>query len=689
LLISLSKFPILHIHHSTFMQIDILGKIREKKLAYKNTLLPLFEAVVNSIQAIKEGSATNPGIISITINRIPQVEMELKDGNVSMSKIPVLDFVVKDNGIGFTDENYTSFNYAHSTYKLDQGGKGIGRIIWLRAFSKVEVESVYPVNGSFNHRKFNFIPSKDGIDKHELKKIDGKTERFTEVRLKGLKEDYQKWCNTDAEDIALKIIEHCFIYFLQKDCPIIKIIDGSNDFIANDLFKLYTKGRVISKPLKIKKLKFKVELVKLYSSRADNKIHYCAHTREVQSERLSDEIPELDNFYFDDDGERFTVGAYVTGQYLNDNVNEERTEIKFLAKSNNDLEFQDEITLEELRDAICELVRTEYSALIDSLSVDKMDRIRHFVSEHPRYRQLLKYKPNEVKRISSKLSDEKLELELFKIQQQLDLEVKSEADEILKQIDIFDNQEEFKAKYSEQYKKIIEVGNAKLSEYILYRKVVLDILDKHLKKTEEGKFATEDMIHKLIFPLRKESDEIGYDDHNLWVIDERLAFHKYLASDKPFSQNKEVESTSLDRPDLIIFNRPFAFSDNEKPYSSIVLVEFKRPMRDDYSEEDNPIAQVNKYAREIIAGNVKDKYGRPFDFRDKTPIYSYIVCDLTPKLRMFASDAGYKPMPDNDGYFFFNENYSMYIEIISFDKLVKDSKQRNKALFEKLNLTSL
>ena len=42
------------------MQTDVIGKINEKKLAYNNTLLPLFEAIVNTIQAIKEYSATKP-----------------------------------------------------------------------------------------------------------------------------------------------------------------------------------------------------------------------------------------------------------------------------------------------------------------------------------------------------------------------------------------------------------------------------------------------------------------------------------------------------------------------------------------------------------------------------------------------------------------------------------------------------
>ncbi|HCM77657.1 MAG TPA: hypothetical protein DIS90_14845 [Cytophagales bacterium] len=110
-------------------------------------------------------------------------------------------------------------------------------------------------------------------------------------------------------------------------------------------------------------------------------------------------------------------------------------------------------------------------------------------------------------------------------------------------------------------------------------------------------------------------------------------------------------------------------------------------MRDDYSETENPISQVNKYAREIIEGDAKDKHDREFNFRPNTPIYTYIVCDLTKKLKAFAKDAGYKQLPSGDGYFSFNDNYNMYIEIMSFDKVLKDSKERNRVLFEKLNLT--
>ena len=93
-------------YQNNYMQVDIRGKINEKKLAFNNTLLPLFEAVVNSIHAIEEGSATNPGIVKIDLIRSPQSVVNFGEpGNVP----PFRDFVITDNGIGFTDRNYDSY----------------------------------------------------------------------------------------------------------------------------------------------------------------------------------------------------------------------------------------------------------------------------------------------------------------------------------------------------------------------------------------------------------------------------------------------------------------------------------------------------------------------------------------------------------------------------------------------------
>jgi hypothetical protein len=656
------------------MQTDVIGKINEKKLAYNNTLLPLFEAVVNSIQAIEEYSATKPGIIQIDITRSSQTELNL-DGT---ERLPViLDFSITDNGIGFNDKNYQSFNYAHSTYK--KGGKGIGRFTWLRAFSKAEIESSYKEDEKWFIRKFNFEPTISGIEKHTNEPLNNNQKHSTTVTLINLKDDYQKWCNAKTEDIALKIIEHTFIYFLTENCPRIIINDLEQTLVVNDLFKVFTREQVVNKDITIRDNKFKLNIIKLFNDkRIDNKIHYCANSREVDSDKISIDIPEFDNFLTTNEDKKYSIAVYVEGDFLDDNVNEERTTIIF---SKGDIEFPNKTTQDELRIAITEFLQTEFQEQINNLSEIRFEKVKKFVDGHPRYRQLLKYKSDKLKKIPSTYSDEKMEIEVFKIQQELELEVKKEANAALKFIENEDDMDDFNEKHKELYAKIIEVGNSKLSEYVIHRKLVIDLFDKFLKKK-----VPEKAIHNLIFPLQTLSDEIGFEDHNLWMLDEKLSYHKYLASDKSFKKIEPVNSESKDRPDIIIFNHPFVFTNNEKPYESIVLIEFKRPMRDDYTDDENPIAQINKYAREIIESEVKDKYDREFDLRKNTPIYAYIVCDLTKKLKSYASDASFRLLPDGDGYFFFNDNYNMYIEIMSFDKILRNSKATNRVLFEKLNL---
>lgn len=431
----------------------------------------------------------------------------------------------------------------------------------------------------------------NGIENPNLEVADKALNRQTIITLLNMKEAYRQWCNQDPEDIAFKIIEHCFPFFLDQNVPRIKLIDGSNAFYINDRFSLFTKGRVVNKEFPLENRKFNVVYVHSYSDRLDNKIHYCADTREVLTEKLSFYIPELDNWLTDASGKRYSVGVFVTGDYLDENVSEDRTEINFDKKdlNNPELDLDEKITREDIAKEVVKIVEGQLKGEIETLSDSRFEKIQKFIQERPRYKKLLKYKRDDLKRIQSGLSIEKLEVELFKIEQKLELEVKEETDQAIKEIEEGTSTKEFREKHPELYAKIIDVGASKLSEYIIHRKVVLDLFESHLKKTTDGKFVREDVIHDLIFPLRKFSDDVDYDKHNLWMIDERLSYHKYLASDIPLKDIDVVESESRDRPDLLILNNSFAFNDSDKPYSSIVLVEFKRPMRKDYSDDENPI----------------------------------------------------------------------------------------------------
>ncbi|WP_353853001.1 hypothetical protein [Dehalobacter restrictus] len=57
---------------------------------------------------------------------------------------------------------------------------------------------------------------------------------------------------------------------------------------------------------------------------------------------------------------------------------------------------------------------------------------------------------------------------------------------------------------------------------------------------------------------------------------------------------------------------------------------------------------------------------------------------MTDSLKEDAKFAGLRVTPDGEGYFGYNPDRGAYFEVISFDKLIRDAKERNQILFDKL-----
>jgi len=54
--------------------------------------------------------------------------------------------------------------------------------------------------------------------------------------------------------------------------------------------------------------------------------------------------------------------------------------------------------------------------------------------------------------------------------------------------------------------------------------------------------------------MRKDSNELLMDSNSLWLVDERLAFHNYLASDKTLNSMPITGDTTTKKPDLCVLN---------------------------------------------------------------------------------------------------------------------------------------
>ena len=217
--------------------IDLAGRVRNFDLPKNQPLIPLYEAIVNSIYAIQERQQKEEfdGKIEVEIIRDPQQVAEIEGIDKSINEIT--GFRIIDNGVGLDDNNMKSFLQSDSTYRADKGGKGVGRFSWLKAFLKTHIESVYKDenDGVWVKREFEFSLDKLDID-DRLVEEKGAFENRTCVSLIDYLPSYRKHVNKNAETIAMKIMQHCMIYLMSPKCPQICVIDEER-YSINSMFE--------------------------------------------------------------------------------------------------------------------------------------------------------------------------------------------------------------------------------------------------------------------------------------------------------------------------------------------------------------------------------------------------------------------------------------------------------------------
>lgn len=672
------------------MKINLYGQVGNTKLTSSQGLLPLFEAVINSIQAIEDRQPSR-GEIKITIQRTPLPPLFQEPDHAGPPPAePIQNFLIVDNGIGFNEQNYTSFETAHSRSKVAKGGKGIGRLVWLKAFERAEVESFFPENGKFWRRRFDFTLSDDGVINPVLEEIEPRAQE-TSVRLVGFKPQYRDKVPRQTAPLARRIVEHCLEYFVMGSAPKILLIDDQT-MEQTDLGELFTKEVLDSSMVhdfKVKERDFKITHVQVATGQeVSHRLNFCAHKRTVKTEHLASKIPNLTPSLKDaENGERpFVYYGYVSGPYLDETVSAQRT--GFDVVDDGALRTDSDVSWEEMLEGSLGQATSFLTPYTEPVKVAKEERIEHYVhTAAPQFRHLLKHRRQSLDTISPNLPVEKLDVELYRIDQGYQHDMQARYKTLLEANDP-------KAMEQDAYEKALgefmeewnELGMSKLAKHVVHRKATLSFLESRRDLQTNGKYLLEDAVHKIIFPLRTTSDDIPSDKMNLWILDEKLAYHYYLASDKKFTQIEAIKSDSAERPDIIIFNNPFSFADSTAPFQSIVLIEFKRPARNDYDDEENPVTQVFDYVRRLKQSKAFDRKGRPITIAPTTPIYAHIVCDLTLTLQEQAVNAGLKLMPDSHGYFGYNDTLGVYVDIVSFDKLIDDAKRRNAILFEQLGL---
>lgn len=659
--------------------VNVAGQVGQIKLSPAKALWPLFETVINSIQSLEDSNVDEKKIV-IDALRVENVQLKTDgQGNTIEEPAHFEAFVVTDNGNGFNTENYTSFLEAYSQLKVKKGCKGIGRFLWLKAFDKVVISSTYFEDGHWHLRSFDF--SLTGVNPERNDKVleIKDAEQQTIVSLKGFRNPYRDSVAYSLESLAKKLIEHCLPYFITGKCPQIILKDNCRkSFNLNDYYEKTYKDSLHQDSIELKGKNYTLYHMLLAEGAEKHELHLCANNREVKSYALSAYIPNMNKKLTNGEDTYYYVG-YLAGDYLDEAVNTERSDFDFT-----DGPLFGDAKESEIVDTAVGYIRAYLSDELIKVADEKKNQIDMLVkTKRPQYRLLLNRHPEVYDKIPACLAEDKLDLELYKHQQHWEFDTakkKHDIEEKVKQDATSDPG--FRKLFDEYCENVTELSRASLAEYVARRKAVIDLLEQALEADENGQYSKESRIHSIICPMQATSDEIKLDDMNLWLIDDRLAYHHFLASDKKINTIPVLESDVDKRMDLAIFDAALSYTADPENINSITIVELKRPQRDDGNND--PVLQVLKYVRDIKAGKIKKANGRDFGDVSRVSFYCYVIGDLTQSMRDSAESRGLTETQDNAGYFGFNPTYGAYVEVISYDKLLKDAKQRNRALFDKL-----
>ncbi|WP_149110648.1 hypothetical protein [Limnoglobus roseus] len=643
--------------------------------------------MANAFDAIEECHTANKSHrVVVRVVRGQPPAGTLLDG-LSGGVGPVTGFDVVDTGVGFTRENFDSFSEADSPRKVSSGGKGVGRLLWLKAFEKAVIESVYHDGAALQHRNIVFNLE------HGVREVgNGVATDHSEgtlLRLVGLQPAYS--CPQRTEILANRLIEHHLEQLLVSSKVQFLLVDEQCG-VEMDLrkhFENHYQCDTLDVTFKVRKRLFKLKHYLVRGAIGSHQLAFCARRRFVTAYALSNHIRDLKTALKRPAlGEVFYFGM-VTGKALNEWVNETRSDFNFASADS----FTDEPTGDEILARACQEVRGYLTDDLSRMRTQKQERIRNVVaSKAPEMRAVVNRHEELVDSLAINASETEILTALAGRHFADRDEMKQLHAELMKLAKAGEMLEAGKKRLIERYASAAQQENlVALGAFTCHRKAVVDVLTSLLSAGDDGTHQLEEAVHQIIFPLRKTSDGVSLDHCNLWLIDERLNWHRYLASDtradkldpinpEPGKEGKE--------PDIIVFHEAYSTSETTQNPVCVTIIEFKRPGREAYDDDENPHKQIKEYAKLIRRGKARDHQGRMIPGDETTRFFGFIVADMTEKLRRLLKEEGYKEQP-NGALYSYEEGLCLQIETLTYAQMLDSATRRNRAYFKQLGMPDL
>ena len=328
-------------------------------------LLPIFEAVSNSIHSISEI------IPAKDVREIGKIRIYVKDtANIENFSIQVLD-----NGAGLDIRNFDAFLTPFTGNKLRKNGKGFGRFVAFKVFEGVEYESL--TSDSVTTFRFKF----DVYQTEEIVELSSRSgfpfSHGCSVTYSNIREEYiARWRDLQEKAFLDNLTQNFLTYLVDGRMPDTKVIyNGSETDLRTHFLKVFhhEESHNFDVALDGHQYGFKLDV-----SRADRGAPFERHAllffadSRILGKGRPIEAKLGRSFFQRSDGSEYIIIASVSGEYLDRYANNDRT---FLEASEKDIS--------EIVDKACSFIMETEKDQNDQIKVGQKNDVVEVLQTHP------------------------------------------------------------------------------------------------------------------------------------------------------------------------------------------------------------------------------------------------------------------------------------------------------------------
>lgn len=576
------------------------------------------EAVTNSIHA---------GATTISV----ELSFDRHSGLFGEEERNVLDTItVSDDGEGFTPDNLNYFEEICTGHKDEIGGKGVGRLAFLKFANRVEIRS--QLNAELVEFRYTPDFKSDDVRKSASMGSAKTTITISEIKEK-INTQVAKLVNSMCDDLRL-------LLFLKKQMGQIISIQFTHNSKQPFSEDFVFSGKEIE-AWKTRTFEFHGETFDCYLFRDE------APRKGIVALLCADELC-VEEYQI---SKRFDVCRYlisITSTYLNRISNIERKKLE-LPKTDAEADMISPISREKLMPRIHEeclaLINETAEGDIESFKASNIDKLKKY------------YPFIEVQSLNgdAALLDAEDIVKAYRAQQ------------ARREDQLIDSIEEGRPV---SFDDVSHLASDDLARFIVHRALVIDSLAKMPRDVAEV------VLHESILPKKSDGDEIR--ENNIWLIDDKFLSYSSIYSDETLAKivrdvGAETESKQQRKPDVAAF---YSKDSTGRP-NKLVIIEFKKPGADIF-ENNKALLQCRIYANELVnrIGTVRE-------------VFAFSIVEIDDEFYRDLKRTGFKDVFSltdrvvyNDHVIGLADDIPLHLYVMPAASIITDAKARNRVFEE-------